>query len=297
MRSTSASDLQVIASDGIRAFATGERIVATTTAAQASTVAGTLFVWPADATRTSVVRRAPDGATTILRLPHKLDDSATLVRDQLLWTDHERVLGVSLAGPTIGKVYEVATAAHLPEAVTCATDDIAGALIVTGDGEYRVAVLANGTWRLSEPGPRYDLHCSDGTVTGLSVNERSVGIDIDRIDCAAAGCTPSTATLEHIAGPYAVGALGKDTIVIWVDNLVRGISGPLAALATAKPFAIYDGARFEQLAHKQVSATELIQHVDVIGRGASAIVVLHGDGIHLVHVREGTPSRVNVVFD
>lgn len=297
VRATAAADLQVVTNDGVRAFTTGDRIVATAAAVQASNLAGTLFVWPADATRASVLRRDPSGATTILRLPHKLDESATLVRDQLLWTEHERVVGVSLAGPTVGTVYEVAKAAHLPRPVTCATDEIAAALVVVGDDQYRVAVLANGTWRLSDTGPRYDLHCSGKAVTGLSTDARSYGIDIDRIDCDATSCTPSKATLEHISGPHAVAAIGKDTIVVWVDDLVRGVRGPLAALTSVKPFAIYDGARYEQLDHQQVSATELVQGVDVVGRGASAIVVLHGDGIRLVHVRDGKPERVSLVFD
>ncbi|MEO8844614.1 MAG: hypothetical protein ABI591_23940 [Kofleriaceae bacterium] len=295
---TTTAELQVVADDGIRAFATGELVLATTTpTAQASDVAGSLFVWPRDATRTSVLRRAPTGATTILPLPHKLDGSATVVRDQLLWTEHGRVVGVDLSGPKVGPIYVVAKAAHLPEPVTCATTEIAAALVVSGDDTYRVAVLANGAWQLSATGPRYDLHCSGATVTGLTAEARSSGLEIARLDCTAAGCTPSTARIGHIAGPFAVAPIGSATIVVWVDDLVRGISGPLSGLATAKPFAIYDGSRFEQLSRRQTSATELIQGVDVVGRGASAIVVLHGDGVRLVHVRDGKPERVDVVFD
>ncbi len=297
VRTTTAADLLVVANGAIRSFATGERVVETKTARQAWNVAGTLFVWPADATRTSVLRRSPTGATTILRLPHALDTSATLVRDQLLWTEHERVVGVALVGAKVGAVYEVAKAARLPRPVTCATNEIAAALVTSGEAEYRIAVLANGTWRLAPPGPRYDLQCSGGTVTGLTANARSSGIAIARIDCDVAGCTPSHATLDDIAGPYAVAALGKATIVVWVDDLVRGVRGSLAGLARAKRFAIYDGARAERLDSKQTSMTELIHHIDVVGRGRSAIVVLQGDGIQLVDVRDGKPERVNVVFD
>lgn len=297
---TKADDLAVVTDDGVRAFATGERLVATPAARQASNVAGTLYVWPADATRTSVLRRAPDGATTILRLPHKLDDSATLVRDQLLWTEKDRVAGVSLAGDKLGAVYEVAKAAHLPVPVTCAGDQVAGALVVVGEDQYRVAAFANGAWRLGDVGPRYALTCSGDTVTGIATDSRSTGLEIDRVDCNATGCTAAKAMLEHVAELNAVAAIGKDTIVVWVDDVVRGVSAPLSQLATAPRFIVFDG-----FSDKHITMTEteqrlsgpLVQGLEVVGRGASAIVVLHGDGIHLVHVRDGKPERVNVVLD
>lgn len=296
-----AGDLDALTDDGLYSLATGARLVAARSAARASSVAGTRFVWPADATRTSVIRRSPDGATNTLRLPHKLDASATLVRDQLLWTENERVVGVSLAGAAAGHVYEVAKAAHLPEAETCATDDVAGVLLVAGENEYRVAAFINGAWRVSDPGPRYRLLCAGGAVIGLSTGLEGGALAIDRVDCNATGCVATKGTVDHIPEPYAVGAIGSDTIVVWIGKLVHGVSGPLAQLSTAKPFLIYDGHNADHIFDEDVSKgrrpSELVQGIDVIGRGASAIVVLHGDTVKLVHVREGKAERVNVVFD
>ena len=84
---------------------------------------------------------------------------------------------------------------------------------------------------------------------------------------------------------------------MWIGKVVYGLRGPLASLPAAKPFTIFDGAAYEELNNKQVSSSELVQGIDVFARGASAIVVLHGDGLELVHVRDGKPERVAVDFD
>jgi len=55
VHATAAADLQLVTDDGVRAFATGDKIVASPAVAQAWNVAGTLYAWPADATR--AVRR------------------------------------------------------------------------------------------------------------------------------------------------------------------------------------------------------------------------------------------------
>lgn len=294
--STRVADLQLIAKDGIHAFASGERVIAATGAQQASNVGGRLFVWPADATRTSVLRRDPDGTTTSLRLPHRIDETATLVGTQLLWYERDRVVGVSLDGRRVGPVYEVAKRSHLPVADVCASDDVAGALLVDEPERYRVAAFSKGAWRVSEPGPRYTLSCAGGTVTGLSADTRSVGLDVDRIDCGAAGCTSTHAEIPQVRSPFSVTASGADTIVVWVDDLVRGVRGPLSQLPSAKPFLIFDGSSSSDFGDDTL-ARPLVQHVDVFGRGSSALVVLHSDRLLLVHVRDGKPERVAVDFD
>jgi len=295
--STSATDLALLAADGIRAFATGDRLAAGTRNSQAWEVAGTLYVFPADATRTSVLRRDASGATTTLRLPHHLDESATMVGTQLLWTEHDRVVGVSLDAAKPSSMYEVAKGVHLPEAAPCATADIAAALLVDKDDQARVAVFSKGSWRVTEPGPHYQLSCTGATVTGLDADKRSTELAIERIDCNADRCTHSAGKMPSVTGAYAVAAAGSDTIVVWVGATVVGVEGPIASLATAKPFVIFDGSTYENLEAKEFSSSELVQHVDVFARGASMIVVVSGDGLELVHVRDGKPERVAVTFD
>lgn len=285
----------VIASDGVRAFATGERVLASSWRADASVVNGAIYAWPTDAKLTTVARRAPDGKQSLLRVP--VPSEGQLLRDQLIWHSGKRVVAASVAGDKLGPVVEVAKLDVAPVTGGCFTSGIVAVQLEVADDQYRLATFANDTWRVGEVGPRYALKCEGGKVVGLHTSRDDTNVKIDRIDCSSTGCATTTATVAGIDELYAVTAIGDATMLVWADTAIRAVTGPLAQLPTQKSVPLFDGFAPDHMNEKQVDSAMLVQGLHAFGRGSSAIVLFGGDGVGAIHVRDNKPERVQVVFE
>ena len=297
LRASSGSDLAVVSGGLVRSFETGEPILGASSVVLAQEFAGSMLGW--DPSHNAVVRRDPNGTLTTLKLPHPLGGRAVLVGDQLVWEEHKHVVARDAAGSKLGPVTEVTTHDGSPMwSRVCSTSQVTAVLLEEDDDRFRIAVRASGAWTVSDPGPPYRLTCAGEVVSGVATSEvNATSVRIDRVDCTRGHCTGGTVTVSGTGKAVAAAAIGDATIVVWIDDVVRAVTGPLAQLATLPSFPIYDGLNYVRLHDKQTGRQELLDTIDVVGRGASAIVLLHGDGVKLLHVRGRKAERVNIVYD
>jgi hypothetical protein len=299
LASSRTGDGFVSTSDGVRSFSTGERVLPLSpedlNRVDVSIVDGTIYAWPGDAKLTTVARRTPDGKTSPLKV--RATGESMLVGDQLIWRERKHVVAMSVASGKPSAPVEVTNVAGRPLRGGCATQDIIAVPLEVDSIESRIALYANGTWTVTEPGPQYWLRCEGSRVVGLHTSRSSKGtLDIERIDCTSVDCKKSSGSVDGVSERADVGAIGDATIVVWADDFLRAVSGRLAQLRHEKSFVIFNGFDAEHM-HGRQTAGSLVHSIHVFARGDSAIVVVDSEGQRAIHVRDRKPERVAVVFE